>query len=93
MLTRYTSPDGSALPLWQQVYNMVDSKVARLSLQAYDAANTGRKRHVPYTIPAEAEDMVQMLGELGPDTSTERCQEIAGYATSPAINQAIYGGT
>lgn len=37
--------------------------------------------------------MVKMLAELGPDTSRERCEEIAAFATSPAVNQMIFGRT
>lgn len=87
---RYTGAD---LALWQQVHNMLESKIHRLCQMAYDQANHGHKRHVPYSIPDEAQDMVDMLRNLGPETSREDCEAMAGFATSPGVNQAIFGGT
>lgn len=86
--SRYPNP----AELWQQVYNMVDSKVYRLSWAAFVSANRGKKTHVAYSLPDEAEDMVKMLRELmSGECSGERCEEIAAFATSPAVNQLIYG--
>jgi len=84
---RFVSADGSAIDLWKQVYNMLDSKVWRLSWHAYV------EQGVPYRTPEEVDDMVKLLGEIDENTSPERLRELAGYATSPGINQAIFGRT
>jgi hypothetical protein len=89
---RYRATGGEVLSLWQRTYNILDGKIHRLCQRAYDQTNNGHKRHVAYTIPDEAADMVKMLGELGPGTSRERCEEMVAYATSPDINQKIFGG-
>ena len=90
---QYSARFPAPVALWERVYNLVDGKVYRLSWQAYVAANRGKARHVPYTVPAEVDEMVAMLGELDEHCTPQRCEEIAGFATSPGVNQLIFGGT
>lgn len=88
---RYRATSGEALSLWQRTYNILDGKIHRLCQRAYDQANHGHKRHVAYTIPDEAQDMVDMLKRLGPEMSREDCEQMAAFATSPGVNQKIFG--
>jgi hypothetical protein len=42
--------------------------IARLCLEAYRAANAGKRKHVPYVVPGLAHELVRCLGrndELG----------------------------
>ena len=75
------------LPLWQQVYNLVDGKVNRISYDAYYEQGAG------YTLPEEVHEMVRMLGEIDEETPRDKLHEFAGYAVSPAVNQIIFGST
>jgi hypothetical protein len=43
---------------WQDKANRL---IADASFDAYTKANKGRKRHVPYSIPQYAEDLVECL--------------------------------
>lgn len=89
---------GENLSMWEQTHNILDGKLWRLSAQAYTRANqypngTWRKKHVPYTLCDEAQDLLDLLKELSPDTSRERCEEMVAFAISPAVNQKIFGRT
>lgn len=56
---------------WQ---DKVHRRIAELCLQAYLRANTKRDgtryaKHVPYTVPAEADALVKALGENDEETA------------------------
>jgi hypothetical protein len=71
-----------------QVDRIVDDKIARISRHAYAQANTlpnGKKRarHVRYTLPAIIGELVAFRAECAnPDTSADRLEAIAAFATN-----------
>lgn len=79
---RYTQPTAR----WQEVYNLVDARIAIISWRCYTQKKPKAKS---YSVPLEVDYMVLMLGELNEYCPAERVQEIHAFATSPAVNELV----
>ena len=70
--------------LEHQACRILRAKIKRIATAAYAKANDGKKRHVPYSLPAEADAMVAMLGRTAIATNDE-LEAMVQYATTGAV--------
>lgn len=69
-----------------QVCRILHAKIKRIAMAAYAKANDGRKRHAPYSLPVEVDNMIAMLGRTATATNDE-LEAMAQYATTGAVGE------
>lgn len=70
--------------LKQQVCAILNNKIKAIAVREYEKANGGKKRYIPYTLPACVDVMVSMLGRIEASTPDE-LEGFASYATTGEV--------
>jgi hypothetical protein len=81
--------------LRRNVAQILDARIKRLSRESYVQANTlangrARRRHVPYAIPAVAQQCVKLLSRVwDPAATADEIEGIASWATTGEAQHAF----